>query len=250
MSGNKLGHLKHADLRLTTENGGELVIRIDHALVLFVLESMRLDIVPQLLSDFGARHGTLTYDGSEFGAHFHRLHKCRIGHMGMVTDLATSSRVHEPGKSASPAPLIFRTLSRVRLGSHGIFLIVPLGYGRVKRNFEASGKGGPSPRLVRLGRRVVRDDALYYGYILQDRISGRYDTESCLELSTRLTRYEKHPGGLTTKTDDWQLVGYTAFEDVGDASRGEKLVQSSQGGKAFKRIVSGGDKTWKGGRAG
>ncbi len=88
-----------------------------------------------------------------------------------------------------------------------------------------------------------------YAYILQDKISGKYYTGSCLELSTRLARHKNHTGGQTTRNGEWQLVSYKIFDDIAEARRIEKLVKSYKGGEAFRRIVSGQDETWRGGRA-
>lgn len=89
-----------------------------------------------------------------------------------------------------------------------------------------------------------------YVYILQDKISGTYYTGSCLELSTRISRHQHHTGGQTTKKGNWQLIGYKMFEDISEARRIEKLVKSYKGGRAFQKIVTGEEITWKGGRAG
>ncbi len=89
-----------------------------------------------------------------------------------------------------------------------------------------------------------------YVYILQDRISGRYYTGSCLELSTRISRHQHHTGSQTTKKGDWRLICYKMFDDITEARKIEKLVKSYKGGRAFQKIISSEEKTWKGGRAG
>ncbi len=77
-----------------------------------------------------------------------------------------------------------------------------------------------------------------YVYILQDRISGRYYIGSCLEISTRVARHQRHTGGQTTKNGDWRLVCYRACQSMAEARQQEKLVKSYKGGNAFKKIVT------------
>src|SRR5258706_9142661 len=75
----QLGHLEHRDLRLAPEDRLELVVGIDHSLVLLVLQRVALDIAPDFLGDFGAWHRVRADDRSEHRARHHRLHECRIG---------------------------------------------------------------------------------------------------------------------------------------------------------------------------
>ena len=84
-----------------------------------------------------------------------------------------------------------------------------------------------------------------YVYILQDRISGRYYTGSCLELSTRIPRHKHHTGGRTTKQGDWMLVCYKICVDITEARLIEKQVKSYKGGNAFKTIVFGKNEEWR-----
>src|SRR5687767_4225519 len=50
------GHLEHRNLLLAAENLLEVVVRIDHALVLLILQAVGLDVVPHLLRHFASRH--------------------------------------------------------------------------------------------------------------------------------------------------------------------------------------------------
>src|SRR6185436_7795385 len=57
----------------------ELVVGIDHPLVLLVLQRVALDIAPDFLGDLGARHRACADDRSKRRARSHRPHECRIG---------------------------------------------------------------------------------------------------------------------------------------------------------------------------
>src|SRR3712207_3764799 len=49
----ELRHLEHADLVLAVEDRAELVVRVDHPLVVRVLQPLGLDVIPHLLDDLG-----------------------------------------------------------------------------------------------------------------------------------------------------------------------------------------------------
>ena len=70
-------HLEHGDL-LFAEYFGQLLIGIDVAFVLGVLQIVGLDVVPQLLDHFSTGQRAGTHYGSQFGAGFQRLHECCI----------------------------------------------------------------------------------------------------------------------------------------------------------------------------
>src|ERR1700687_712420 len=71
------GHLEHGDLT-AAEDRTEVLIGVDHAAVLRVLETFPLDVLPELLGDFRAWHrGAADYRG-EITARLHRLHECRV----------------------------------------------------------------------------------------------------------------------------------------------------------------------------
>src|SRR3954465_2001389 len=71
----QLGHLEHVDRRLAAEHGLQRVVGLDHALVLLVLEAVLLDVRPELLGDFGARHRLRADHFSELVARLNRLHE-------------------------------------------------------------------------------------------------------------------------------------------------------------------------------
>src|SRR3989338_6900446 len=54
VSRNKFGHFKHANLFFTVEDGFERIICIDESSLLLILESVLLDILPELLGEFCA----------------------------------------------------------------------------------------------------------------------------------------------------------------------------------------------------
>jgi len=61
----ELGHLEHADLALATEDNLQRGIGIDLLLVLLVLETVLLDVVPELLGELRAGERLRAYDGRE-----------------------------------------------------------------------------------------------------------------------------------------------------------------------------------------
>lgn len=74
-------------------------------------------------------------------------------------------------------------------------------------------------------------------YILQDMISGRYYTGSCLELSKRLIRHRNHTGGSTTSKGDWVLVCSREFPTIGETRKMEKLLKSYKSGNGFRKVM-------------
>ncbi len=84
-----------------------------------------------------------------------------------------------------------------------------------------------------------------YVYIIQDEITGRYYTGSCVDLPKRLLRHQHHTGGTTTKKGEWKLVRYRVCDNIGESRVLEKLVKSYKGGNAFKKIISGVDEQWR-----
>ncbi len=81
-------------------------------------------------------------------------------------------------------------------------------------------------------------------YILQDVLSQKYYTGSCINLVSRLKRHQKHTGGLTTKKGDWCLICYKKVETINEARILEKQVKSYKGGNAFKKIIKGTVSEW------
>src|SRR5262249_9776650 len=62
-----------------TEYRLELVVGVDHAPILCVLQVVLLDVLPELLGDLSARHRVRADDGRELSGRRHRLHERRIG---------------------------------------------------------------------------------------------------------------------------------------------------------------------------
>src|SRR5438309_5567696 len=89
VAADQLGHLEHRHLVSAAEDGLELVVRVDHAAVFLVLQAIALDIAPDLLGHFGARHCAGADHGSKHCARRHRLHECCI----WLTLLATLLRL-------------------------------------------------------------------------------------------------------------------------------------------------------------
>src|SRR5450759_1223029 len=73
------GHLEHRDLA-AAEDRTEVLIGVDHAAVLCILKTFPLDVLPELLRHFGARHRRAAHYVREIAARLHRLHECCVGH--------------------------------------------------------------------------------------------------------------------------------------------------------------------------
>ena len=54
-------HLEHRDL-LRSENRAKVIVCVDHAAILGILEALPLDVSPKLLGDFGAGHRATSDD--------------------------------------------------------------------------------------------------------------------------------------------------------------------------------------------
>ena len=78
MLGDQLGHLEHIHHFFATENRFQVLISIDVALVLLVLEIMLLDVYPQSLHDFRTGHRSASYYLGQLLTYLHRLHERRI----------------------------------------------------------------------------------------------------------------------------------------------------------------------------
>src|SRR6185437_11242976 len=74
----ELGHLEHRDLALATEYRLELVVGVDHATLLRVLEAVPLDVAPELLRDLGAGHHAAADYRTERRIRLHWLHERRV----------------------------------------------------------------------------------------------------------------------------------------------------------------------------
>src|SRR5215831_6180841 len=74
----QLRHVEHGHLRLAAEDGLELIVGVDHAAILRVLQVVLLDVLPELLGDLGARHRVRADDRRELSGRRHRFHERRI----------------------------------------------------------------------------------------------------------------------------------------------------------------------------
>src|SRR5690242_3795041 len=71
----ELRHLEHRNRPLATEHRLQLRVGVDVATVLLVLQAVALDIGPDLLRHFGARHRAAANDFRQRRRRFHRLHE-------------------------------------------------------------------------------------------------------------------------------------------------------------------------------
>jgi hypothetical protein len=62
----ELRHFEHRHFALAAEHRPELLVGIDEAPIDRVLQLVLLDVVPDLLGDFGARHRRCADDGCEY----------------------------------------------------------------------------------------------------------------------------------------------------------------------------------------
>ena len=76
-------------------------------------------------------------------------------------------------------------------------------------------------------------------YIIQDKVSKKYYTGSCLDLSKRITRHQQNTGAVTTRKGKWNLVCYKELRTLAEARALEKKVKSYKSGNAFRRIING-----------
>ena len=56
MAGDQFGHLEHVDLRFAAKDRLQLIVGHDFPLVAGILEIVFLDVIPELLGDFGSRY--------------------------------------------------------------------------------------------------------------------------------------------------------------------------------------------------
>ena len=66
MSGDEFSHLEHAYLALAVKYRPERVVRVNHRSLLFVLTTVLLDIVPELLGELGTRQRLRTDNCRQF----------------------------------------------------------------------------------------------------------------------------------------------------------------------------------------
>ena len=74
----ELRHLEHRHLALAAEHSAELVVGVDQPSVHGILQAVLLDVVPDLLRDFGARQRLCADHGAERRRRRHRLHESGI----------------------------------------------------------------------------------------------------------------------------------------------------------------------------
>src|ERR1700687_3201349 len=77
--GDQLGHFEHRHLTLAAENLFQFFVGVDQAPVDRVLQLVLLDVVPDLLGDFGARQRIAAHDGGQVAGRRHCLHECSVG---------------------------------------------------------------------------------------------------------------------------------------------------------------------------
>src|SRR3981081_1032641 len=70
-------HLEHGDLS-AAEDRTEVLVGVDHATVLRILKTLTLDVLPEFLGDFGARHRGAAHHRGEIAARLHGLHERRV----------------------------------------------------------------------------------------------------------------------------------------------------------------------------
>ncbi len=78
MLSNKLRHFKHGDLSFFPENGFELFVAVDHALVAGILKLVLLDVNPKLLGDFSPGNRLRSNDLRKSLARLNRSHELRV----------------------------------------------------------------------------------------------------------------------------------------------------------------------------
>src|SRR5687767_4443755 len=79
VSGDEFGHLEHGDLAFAVKDGLERVVRVDHGPLLFVLKSVLLDVVPELLCQSAAGQGSRADNCRQSLVRLDRLHEGGVG---------------------------------------------------------------------------------------------------------------------------------------------------------------------------
>ena len=79
MARDELRHLEHADRLLAVEDRLQLVVGIDLGSHLLVLETILLDVVPELLGEIGTREGFRTDNRREGVIRLNRLEEGSVG---------------------------------------------------------------------------------------------------------------------------------------------------------------------------
>ncbi len=74
-------------------------------------------------------------------------------------------------------------------------------------------------------------------YIIQNRISKKHYTGSCLDLYKRINRHKNHTGGRTTSSGELEILCYKEFKSLEEARAVEKLIKKYKGGNGFKKVI-------------
>jgi len=78
VTGDQLGHLEHRDRLLTAKDGLQFVVSVDLGLGLFVLQTILLDVSPELLGELCARKRSGANDSGESRVGRDRFHECGV----------------------------------------------------------------------------------------------------------------------------------------------------------------------------
>ena len=79
MTRDELRHLEHADLALAVENRSERIVGVNLGSLRFVLQTVLLDVVPELLGKLGTRQWFGTDDSGELVVRLNGSHEGGIG---------------------------------------------------------------------------------------------------------------------------------------------------------------------------
>jgi hypothetical protein len=75
MTRDELGHLEHAHLALAVKYRLECIVGVDLSSDFFILKTVLLDVVPELLGELGTWNWFRTNNGGEFIIGLHRPHE-------------------------------------------------------------------------------------------------------------------------------------------------------------------------------
>src|SRR5205823_989241 len=92
VAADELRHLEHRDFPLAAEHHAKLVVRVDHAALLGVLEPVPLDVLPQLLRHLGTGHRTAADNRGEGAVGTHGSHERRVRLALRATTLCALTR--------------------------------------------------------------------------------------------------------------------------------------------------------------
>src|SRR5436190_7617218 len=112
----ELRHLEHRDLALAAEDRAELVVRVDHAALLLVLQAVPLDVLPQLLGHFRSRNRAVSDDCAKRSVDLHGPHE---GGIGFALRATTLRRLLARALLGALTPTLFRA-ALLLLGRHAL----------------------------------------------------------------------------------------------------------------------------------